>query len=485
MTTAVSRPKSKVTNLSFKVTDLCFIVMLIIGLFVGLAKPWVPELTPIGHLVVMALIVTIGLWIFKPLNMPNSISGCLFLLFTLALKIAPAQVFSGFTSTALWTLIPALFFGYVLIKTGLGKRIGYLVIKMFEPSYPKLILAFVIVGLILSALTPSITVRCVIIIPIAVSVIEACKLELKSKGSALLLLSAWVMAMIPGTGWLTGSLNGPIIMGMYDAVPDLKGIITFSSWSQVMFLPAELLSVLLIVGGYFALRSEQPISLTKEYFQEEYSKLGPFSREEIYSAIILTGCFLMFVTNRIHLIPDAATCLAGLFLLTATGVIKAQEIGSGISWDLVIFIGVAMSFGAVFGATGVSKWLIGILVPMIKPLTTSPWLFVFSIIMLFFVLRFFDVAVFIPTMAIIVPIIPEISKSFGINPLVWISLFVMASNCFFLSYQNMFAMVAESIARERAWTSSQISRYGLVYFAVTLITLLVTVPYWISIGMFK
>jgi len=171
----------------------------------------------------MALIVTIGMWIFKPFNIPNSIAECLFLLFALALNIAPAKVFSGFTSTALWTLIPALFFGYVLLKTGLGKRIGYMVIKMFNPSYPMLILAFVIVGLALSALTPSITVRCVIIIPIAVSVIEACKRELKSKGSALILLSAWVMALVPGTGWLTGFLHGPIILGMYDAVPDLQG----------------------------------------------------------------------------------------------------------------------------------------------------------------------------------------------------------------------------------------------------------------------
>jgi len=67
----------------------------------------------------------------------------------------------------------------------------------------------------------------------------------------------------------------------------------------------------------------------------------------------------MFVTGRIHHIPDAATCLAGIFLLTVTGVLNGTEIGSGISWDLVIFIGVAMSFGAVFGDTGISEWLVG------------------------------------------------------------------------------------------------------------------------------
>ncbi len=469
----------------FKVTDLCFILMVIIALYVGIVKPWVPQLSPQGHLVLFALIVTIGMWIFKPMNMPNGISGCFFLLFTLAIKVPAGSVFSGFTSSALWTLIPALFFGFVLLKTGLGKRIGYLVIQLFKPSYPMLILAFVIIGLALSALTPSITVRCVIIVPIAVAVIQACQLELKSKGSALLLLSAWAMAVIPGTGWLTGSLHGPIIMGMFDAVPDLKGTLNFSSYLQVMFMPALLLTVLLIVGGYFALKPDQPITLQKEYFKEEYKKLGAFSRDEIISAIILVVCFIMFFTNRIHGIPDGATVLGGLFLLTVFGVIKGSEIGSGISWDLIMFIGVAMSIGGVFGATGVSKWLVGVLVPVIAPLTTSPWLFAYSIIILFFVLRFFDVAVFIPTMAILIPILPEIAKNFGINPVVWVGLFIMAANCFFLSYTNMFAMVAEALAKERAWTSGQMTKYGIVYGLAVLVTLAIAVPYWMSIGMFK
>jgi di/tricarboxylate transporter len=468
----------------FKVTDMLFLVMLVIALYVALVKPWVPALPPQGHLVLFALIITIGLWIFKPLNMPNSVSGFFFLMFTLALKVPATSVFSGFTSSALWTLIPALFFGFVLIKTGLGKRIGFLVMKLFNPSYPMLIMAFVIIGLALSALTPSITVRCVIIVPIAVSVIEACKLELKSKGSALLLLSAWAMAVIPGTGWLTGSLHGPIIMGMFGAVPELKGVLNFDSYLQVMLLPALVLTVLLIVGGYFALRPKEPITLKKEYFQEEYTKLGSWSSDQTISAIILTVCFLMFFTNKIHGIPDGATVLGGMFLLTVFGVIKGSEFGTGISWDLIMFIGVAMSIGGVFGVTGVSKWLVGVLVPVIAPLTVSPWVFCYSIMILFFILRFFDVAVFIPTMAILIPVLPQISSEFGINPMVWVPLFIMAANCFFLTYTNMFAMVAESIAKERSWTSGQSTTYGLIYGVAVMITLAISIPYWTSIGMF-
>ena len=41
---------------------------------------------------------------------------------------------AGYTSSAVWVLIPALFFGFALIKTGLGKRIAYFVLKTFEPG---------------------------------------------------------------------------------------------------------------------------------------------------------------------------------------------------------------------------------------------------------------------------------------------------------------------------------------------------------------
>lgn len=144
--------------------------------------------------------------------------------------------------------------------------------------------------------------------------------------------------------------------------------------------------------------------------------------------------FILFATSQFHHIPDAAVCLGGLFALTAAGVIKTQDLGSGISWDLVIFVGVAMSLGAVFADAGVSQWLSSVLVPLLAPISGNAWVFVFAVIFFLFIWRFIDIAVLIPTMAILVPIIPKIAASYGINPLVWITIFVMAGNCFFLSY---------------------------------------------------
>ncbi|MFY9140366.1 MAG: hypothetical protein WAO30_06350, partial [Thermacetogeniaceae bacterium] len=95
---------------------LGFIFFLLIGIFIGVFKPFQPELGAQGHYVLMLLLITIGLWIFKPGGLPFSVSGAFFMASLLAIGMPADRVFSGFAGTAVWSLIPALFFGFVLAK---------------------------------------------------------------------------------------------------------------------------------------------------------------------------------------------------------------------------------------------------------------------------------------------------------------------------------------------------------------------------------
>jgi len=402
---------------------------------------------------------------------------------TLVAGIPSSAVFSGYTGSAIWTLIPALFFGFVLQKTGLGKRIAYLGMKSTRLTYPGILFMWAVIGVILSALTPSIVVRVVIVTPIALSCVNICNLSKGSKGRSLILLTAWSMALIPGTGWLTGSLTGPILNGFFTSVPDLSPI-SFYEWSLVGLLPAILISFMTVLGGYLILKPGHVLNLSREVFAEEYKKLGPVTRNEKITSIILIAAFTMFVTNTLHNIPDSATCLAAWFLLTAAGIIRPDEISTGISWDLVLFIGSAAGMSAVLTASGVSGWISSIIVTALSPVTGSPWLFVYTVLIIMFILRFFDIATFVPTMAILTPVLPQVASAYGINPLVWIPLISIAINAFFMSYQNMFALVAEASLADKGWKPKHFTAYGTVYFIASLLAMVVTIPYWISIGMF-
>lgn len=467
-----------------KVSLAGFGIFIVAGFIIGVQMPFEPILNSLGHLVLMALFITVGFWIFKPGGISYTASGAFFMAMLLSFGMKPSQVFSGFTSSAVWSLIPALFFGFVLAKTGLGKRIAYFGMKKTRLSYPGILSIWVVIGIILSMLTPSITVRVVIMIPIALNCVDLCRLESGSKGRSLILLTALGMALIPGTAWPSGSLAGPIISGLFSGVEGLKPI-TFSSWIQVAMMPMMLISAIMVIGGYFVLRPEEPLQVSRQTFDEEYRKLGKMKREELITGVILMLTFFLLATSSFHRIPDAAICLTAFFLLVVFKIIQTPEISSGISWDLVVFNGIAMSMSTVFQASGVSKWLSVVLVPFFSPLGGQPLLFSTVVLTGLFLWRFIDIALLIPTMAILVTILPEISAVAGVDPIIFVPFFCISLNAFFMSYQNMFALVAEANMQGRGWTSSHLLRYGILFFVAGIISVSVAVPYWENIGLFK
>jgi hypothetical protein len=288
---------------------------------------------------------------------------------------------------------------------------------------------------------------------------------------------------MPGSGWFTGVLWGPIIQGIYNANPALEGLVTFDSWRKVVFLPMEVVTVVLAIGGFFVLKpaGKLPADAIEQLKAE---KMPPATREEKATGCILVAVFVLFVTNRFHGIPDAAICMLSVVFFYIFGVMDSKDFSSGISWDLIVFIGMALSLSGIFAAAGISQWLSDIIVPALAPLAANPWLFMAAVLLLVFLWRFIDIALAIPTMAILTPILPAVEAAYHISPLAWVLIYVMAGNFFILGYQNMWALMAGSMARDRVWTTGHLAKYGLVYVAACLIAMLIAVPIYSGMGMF-
>jgi hypothetical protein len=214
----------------------------------------IQTLSPMGHKVLMALIMALGLWIFQPGKMPFAVGACLLMAMLLLVGVSRGLVFAGFTSDSTWILIPATAFGYVLTKTGLGKRLALSCYQDIQTKYLN-DLSWLIVGLILSAFTPSILIRIAIVMPIAAGCTSTLRLEPGSRGNTFLLLIAWTMAVIPGSGWLTGSLWGPVMMGMYSKVDGLKELCTPGPWMNAMMVPMLLMTGLIVGGIYWVFKA--------------------------------------------------------------------------------------------------------------------------------------------------------------------------------------------------------------------------------------
>ena len=124
-----------------------------------------------------------------------------------------------------------------------------------------------------------------------------------------------------------------------------------------------------------------------------------------------------------------------------------------------------------------------ILINIISPITGSPWIFVPVILICLFVWRLVDISGF-PTMVVITAVSPEIFARYNINPLIWVPLMIIAMNSFLLSYQNMFILMSEASMKDEGCDTKHLIKYGFVYFVVSILSIILIIPYWISIGMF-
>ncbi len=454
-------------------------LFIVIGFSLGLAAPF-NGLAPQGHYILGTVIVTLGFWIFRPGGLPFMAGGSVLIVGSLVFGLKINVVAAGFISPAVWILIPALYFGFVLQKTGLGKRIAYMVLKSFEPSWLSMAISWFIIGLVLSALTPSITVRISIVIPIAVSVVEACKLAPRSKGAAFITIIAWAMCLLPGSGWLTGSLTGPLIHGFLP--PELKPMATFDSWFQILALPWFIVTLSFITLIYLTMKPAEAIGIPGDAFRKQYEALGAITRQEIIASVILIGSLIMFTTEKIHGVPTAATAMAALFFLIVFRIIAMSEISSGINWDVILFFGVSISLSTIFVNAKVSDWIGPILQPGLLSLAGSPLMFLFVATLGIMLIRFVDVPWGFSTIALTIPVLIPVYNQFGIHPLVASMPYIIGINFFLLSYQQPFLLMAEGVMHGKGWASNHIPVAGVSFVISVVVALLISAPYWRMIG---
>jgi hypothetical protein len=262
------------------------------------------------------------------------------------------------------------------------------------------------------------------------------------------------------------------------------GEIVFADWVRVSLLPVLTTVALTIIFGYLVIRPQAVLSAGREVFTAEYQQFGPIKRQETVTGLVLVGCFILFASRSLHGLPDAAVCCLGFVVLCIFRVIRLPDISTGISWDLTIFIGATMGFGAVFEQSGLAAFLTGFVTPAVSPIAgSSPGVFVLLALVVLFLWRFVDIATFVPTFAIVTTMLPGFAADFGISPLIWLPVLCLSQNTFFMSYTNLFALTSEQNAGDRGWDPKTFSRYGLVYAAAAFAGIAIALPYWQNLGL--
>ena len=436
-------------------------------------------LAPLGHKVLAITIFTAILWAFGVIN--NGVASVLMMGLMIVAGVRPPLALSGFGSPPFWVLVTVLFYGFAMKKTGLAERLSYYILSLFPASYPGILSAFFVIGFVLALGIPSMTVRTAIMVPIAWALVQSLGLAPKSKGSALIILTTVEMAVVPGLAFLYGSLGGPIVAAAFETkhLP-----LSWLGYAQVFTFPTLLLCVLILLGNQFILRPEAPLNATPDFARARLQALGPFKRLELITGIVVVLSIIFWTTDRYHHLPSFVIGTGAMAVFAFSGILRDEDIGTAVSWSLLLYLGGVFGLANVIQDTKVTDWLAGFIVPVTRQLTSNLVLLMVVLALAMFVLRFLDPSSFIAISVLFLSVV-DVTNAAGIPPRVVMAAVFIASAPFWMSYQNFWLAMGEGLTGHQAFNSVQRVKAANAYAIFTLIALTVGVGYWKLIGVLK
>jgi di/tricarboxylate transporter len=181
--------------------------------------------------------------------------------------------------------------------------------------------------------------------------------------------------------------------------------------------------------------------------------------------------------GRLHNMPSFLVGMIAVAVLALAGIIKDSDIGTGIPWMLMIFIGSAISLGTVVKEVKITDWLARFMVPM-----TERFVFSFAVVLMvvavaMFVLRFLDTTGWIAFSVLFLPIYDVLHKA-GIPPLVLMAVLVISNTPFWIPYQNTWIAIGEGITAGEAFSPAQRGKTATAYAVIVLAVIALSVVYW-------
>src|SRR5262249_20211716 len=281
------------------------------------------------------------------------------------------SAFSGFANDTPWFLMGAILFGTMASKSGLAKRLAYLVTIRIGTSYSRLLLALILSDFLLTFLVPSGMARVTIMAAIASGLIGAFGLGPGSNvGRGMFLILTYTAGVfdktiIAGAAAITGR-------GIIESVGHSQVL-----WSQwlVAYLPSDILTILVAWRITLWLYAPEVTSLPggTKHLKDELSKAGPWSISEKKSLALMLIAIVFGATDFIHHIPSSMIGL-GIGLLGVLPFMRILSVDDmkKLNFLQLFFVAAAVGMGKVLTASNGLQVLTSVVFSWLEPMLTRP-----------------------------------------------------------------------------------------------------------------
>jgi anion transporter len=396
-----------------------------------------------------------------------------------ALKIVTFDVaFSGFANDTPWFLMGAILFGTMAGKSGLARRLAYVVTLRIGTSYSRLLLALIISDFLLTFLVPSGMARVTIMAAVASGLLGAFGAGPGSNvGRGMFLILTYTAGVfdktiIAGAAAITGR-------GIIETVGHTQ--VYWSQW-LVAFLPSDIITILVAWRLTLWLYPPESASLPggRQYLRDELRKAGPWTPLEKKSLALMLAAIVFWATDFIHHISPSMIGL-GIGLLSVlpfTRILGIEDFRK-LNFLQLFFVAAAVSMGNVLSATKGLSVLTNTVLSWLEPVLTNNTFSVLALYWTGFIYHLF-LASEISMLATSTPLLMGFADEHGLNALKIGMLWVFSSGGKIFVYQSGVLVIGYGYGYFRA---KDILRLGLLMSIVDSLLLLVVVPfYWPLIG---
>src|ERR687885_1194315 len=411
--------------------------------------------------------------------MAHALTGLVGCFLFWALKVVPFDTaFGGFADETAWFLFGAILFGMMATKSGLARRLAYLVMLRVGNTYSRLLLGLILSDFLLTFLVPSGIARVVIMAAIAIGLVEAFGLGLGSNvGRGMFIIITHTAGLfdkmiIAGAASITAR-------GLIEKVGHVE--VLYSRWF-LGYLPCSLLTIFAAWRlALWLFPPEKPaLPGGSEYLREELRRLGPWTGLEKKSLVLMLVAIGLWLTDMFHHVSPAVVGLGvGLFAaLPRLGVLDMDDL-KRLNYLPVFFVAAAVSMGQVLAQTKALDVLTDVMFAWMSPLVTSVYGSTLVLYWTAFVYHFF-LASEVSMLGTSIPLLMNFANSRGLDPPALGMIWTFASGGKIFVYQSAGVIVGYSYGY---FDSRDMLRVGLALTVIESLLLLLIVPfYWPLIG---
>jgi len=343
--------------------------------------------------------------------------------------ISLKDALKGYSDSTTWLVVIAFLIAGVVIDTGLGRRISLLCIHALGKSITGLGYALCSAELILGPLVPSNTARGGgILAPIVDSMsrtLGSTPNQSPEKAGQYLHLVGAHANLITAAMFLTGMAANPLISKM--ALDIFQIEFDWLNWALGSIVPGALgllgLPILLKYLSPPTIKSIQPI---RAKIKKDIKVLGPWTFQEITTAITLGIMLLLWSTKPVHGWGTTTVALFGLLAILFTNAISWEEMAKNHkAWDTLIWLGGLLTLATSLKDLGFISWFAEMIQ---QSLTEYSPIFIFLMLALIYFYSMYFFSMLTAHIVAMAGAIFIVAKGVDLNPLLIVGVFAYFSN---------------------------------------------------------